>query len=136
MNDSQHTPESALDYEDEKRGWMDTYGSTRLKLAAERGYKHDGIYRDERAAQELPGFVALPKAKPREVINPTAEAIELETQTMERVSRLTLVQGITVRIVWVGDTGTDLPDGEYVMVDGYLGKHKLFLPVEQEMADD
>lgn len=133
MNDSQHTPESTVDYEGEKTRWMASYGSQRLKLAAERGYKHDGIYRDERAAQELPGFLALAKAKAKECINPTAEAIEFETDVMSRVASLTPVHSIVVRIVWLdlNDTDTDLPNGEYVMVDGYLGKHKLYLPVEE-----
>ena len=45
-------------YEGERIGWILVNGSKRLKLAAQRGYRHDGIYRDERMAEELPGFVA------------------------------------------------------------------------------
>lgn len=124
------------DYKTARREWIEQFGSGRLKRAAQRGYKHDGLYVDERLAKELPGFIsAIGKSKIGEVINPTAEALELEEQTL----RLRGADGMwardddSVQLVWVrADPNLDLPDGEYVKVSGYLGRHAVFRPVNDD----
>jgi hypothetical protein len=126
-------------YEHERARWIVEHGSQRLRLAAERGYKHDVLYREERLATELPGFLTgLPKrSEVREIINPSEQALTLETETTERLAALG-AQGTKVKLVYVrigsGDD-TELDDGEYVQVTGYLGQHEVWRSVDA-VADD
>lgn len=126
-------------YETERERWISEHGSNRLKLAAQRGYRHDGLYRDERLAAELPGFIGFigQRSEAKEVINPSEEALKLETETQQRVSELGL--DVLVRLVFVKadvELAMDgkMADGEYVEVSNYLGRHKVYRPVAPVIA--
>jgi hypothetical protein len=131
-----HAWEAHETYEHARAQWIAEHGSKRLKLAAERGYKHDGIYRDERLAQDFPEFVGSlgKRIEVGEVVNPTAEAVQLESETLERVTALSL-EGVKVRIVWVTSRDFEIKDGEYIQLTGYLGRHTVFRQVH-EAEDD
>ena len=123
-------------YERERAQWIAQYGSERLRVAADRGYKHDGIYRDERLARDFPEFVGSlgKRIEVGEVVNPTAEAVELESEALERVDALGL-EDVKVRIVWVTSRDFEIKDGEYIQLSGYLVRHTVFRQV-REAEDD
>jgi hypothetical protein len=131
-----HTRTQDAIYAAERETWISEHGSDRLHKAAARGYRHDGIYRDERLAEELPDFIAWigKNAQVREVVNPTAAALEMEEEALASVSGLGLE--LPVRIVWVS-TGldADLRDGEYIRIDGYLGRHTVYRSVKPRDDD-
>lgn len=121
-------------YEAERERWIAEHGSNRLKLAAQRGYRHDGLYRDERLAAELPGFIGFigQRSEVKDVINPSEEALALETEALERVVEIGL--DVLVKLVFVKvdiELAMDgkLADGEYVEVANYLGRHRVYRPV-------
>jgi hypothetical protein len=123
---------ASVHYESERSGWIAVKGSKQLKRAAAREYMHDGIYRDERLALELAGFVSDVGRKPtiRNLVNPSAEALELEDQTLAQARRL----GITddqVRLVWL-DPDNGMPAGEYLRIERYLGRHTVWRAVDPE----
>jgi hypothetical protein len=123
-------------YEGERASWIALSGSQQLKRAAARKYRHDGIYRDERLAAELPGFAASLGRKPtiRDLINPSAEALEAEDELLTLARRL----GITdkqVRLVWA-DPDNDMPAGEYLQIKDYLGRHTVWRAVDPERQLD
>lgn len=126
-------------YERDRTSWISTQGSKRLRLAAERGYKHDGLYRDERLADELPGFItALPKrSEVKGIINPSELALDLESRALKALTSLGATQA-QVKLLYVridSREDTDLDDGEYVQVTGYLGQHTVWQSVSAS-ADD
>jgi hypothetical protein len=100
--------EADLAYQKERERWIAQYGSERLKLAAARAYRHDGTYRDERLSHELPGFVGSLGKKPeiREMINPTADALKVETEVLERIDSGKLGE-LDARLVWIQDSAFD-----------------------------
>lgn len=125
------------DYETDRQSWIEEMGSNRLRLAAQRGYRHDGLYRDERLAAELPGFVGNigRRAAVKEIVNPSEEALEAETETLKLVKRQGL--DVKVRLVWMKadpemQMRHELQDGEYVEIEGFLGRHKVYRPVEED----
>ena len=89
-------------YEKDREAWIAAHGSPRLKRSAERGYKHDGAYKEERLEAEFPGFVAsLGKdIEVGEVFNPTEAALDVETEVLEQVAAADS-DGLGVRLVWV-----------------------------------
>lgn len=131
---AQASAEQRARYEECRARWITKHGSPRLRRAAERGYKHDGIYRDERLEIELPGFVGSLGRKPnvRELVNPSADALELEAEALARAEALG-ISGEQVRLVYA-QTGldTDLADGEYVQITDYLGRHTVWQQVSDE----
>lgn len=125
------------DYETGRQRWIEEFGSNRLRLAARRGYRHDGLYRDERLAAELPGFVGNigRRAEVKEIVNPSEDALELETEVLKLIKRQGL--DVKVRLVWMKadsekQISHELQDGEYVEIDGFLGRHKVYRPVDEE----
>jgi hypothetical protein len=124
-------------YELDRAAWINVSGSQQLRRAAVREYRHDGIYRDERLAAELPGFVANVGRKPniRDLINPSADALELEDQVLAQ-ARLLSIADDQVRLVWL-DPDNDMPAGEYLRIQRYLGRHTVWRPVDPDSeADD
>jgi hypothetical protein len=122
------------DYAERRAQWIDKHGSQRLKRAAARGYRHDGIYRDERLHVELPDFVGSVGRRPtvRELVNPSEHALELEAHALARAEALDISDD-QVRLVYV-QTGQDVDweDGEFVQIDGYLGRHTVWRSVSGE----
>jgi hypothetical protein len=138
LNRRQHKARGDREYEEERKQWIAQHGSQRLKLAAARGYRHDGAYRDERLGDDLPGFVGSLGKKPeiREVINPTDKALQVETEVLERIARGDIGE-LEARLVWVQDRDFGgAPEGEYVEVKGYLGRHTVYRPVDPDAKRD
>jgi hypothetical protein len=125
-------------YEHCRANWIAKHGSQRLKRAAARGYRHDGIYRDERLTLELPDFVGSLGRKPtvRELVNPSEHALELESQTLARAEALGIPED-KVRLVFAQPgQDSDWADGEFVQIDGYLDRHTVWQSVSGERSDD
>lgn len=123
-------------YETDRQAWIAELGSNRLRLAAEREYRHDGIYRDERLAAELPGFLGNigRRSEVKEIINPSEDALEEETEVLKLVKRQGL--DVKVRLVWVNvddEMNIGLQDGEYVEIDGFLSRHKVYKLVQSDI---
>jgi hypothetical protein len=125
-------------YEKDRSRWIADHGSQRLRRAAARGYRHDGIYLDERLHLELPGFVGSlgRKAKTRELVNPSERALELEAEVLVVVEELGIAEE-QVRLVYAqpGDD-VDWMDGEFVQIEGYLGRHTVWQSVSGQRAND
>lgn len=122
-------------YEAERERWITEHGSNRLRLAAERGYRHDGLYRDERLEAEFPGFIGFigQRSEVKEILNPSEQALELETEAIDRVKQMGM--NVDVRLVYIkADSNLRLnhDDGEYVEISRYLGRHKVYRPVAEE----
>jgi hypothetical protein len=125
-------------YEQCRAAWIAKHGSQRLKRGADRGYRHDGIYRDERLQLELPGFVGSLGRKPTigELVNPSEEALELEAQALARAEPLGIEED-KVRLVYAQPgSDSDWSDGEFVQIEGYLGRHTVWQSVSGERSDD
>lgn len=125
-------------YEQCRAAWIAKHGSQRLKRAAARDYRHDGIYRDERLQLELPGFVGALGRKPtiRELVNPSEQALELEAQALARAEALG-IDGDNVRLVYAQPgSDSDWSDGEFVQIEGYLGRHTVWQSVSGERSAD
>ena len=125
-------------YEQCRANWIAKHGSQRLKRAAARGYRHDGIYRDERLAVELPDFVGSLGRKPtiRELVNPSEHALELESRALARAEALGIPED-KVRLVFAQPgQDSDWADGEFVQIDGYLSRHTVWQSVSSERSDD
>jgi hypothetical protein len=125
-------------YEQHRASWIAKHGSQRLKRAAARGYRHDGIYRDERLQLELPGFAGSLGRKPtiRELVNPSEQALELEAKVLARADALGIGED-NIRLVFARtDQDSDWAAGEFVQVEGYLGRHTVWQSVSGERADD
>jgi hypothetical protein len=128
--------EAAERYEQCRANWIAKHGSQRLKRAAARGYRHDGIYRDERLKLELPDFVGSLGRKPtiRELVNPSEGALELEAQVLARAEALGIADD-KVRLVFAqSGQDSDWADGEFVQIENYLGRHTVWQSVSGEHA--
>jgi hypothetical protein len=129
---------AAARYERSRATWIAKHGSERLQRAAARGYRHDGIYRDERLTHELPGFIGSLGRKPvvRELVNPSERALELEVEVLARL----VVLGISeehVRLVFAQPgQDSDWSDGEFLQIEDYLGRHTVWRSVSGERSDD
>jgi hypothetical protein len=125
-------------YEKCRADWIREHGSQRLKRAAARAYRHDGIYRDERLERELPGFVGSLGRKPtiRELVNPSEDALEVEERALARAVALGIDES-KLRLVYV-QTGSesDWSDGEFVQIEGYLGRHTIWQSVSGSRVND
>jgi hypothetical protein len=130
--------EAAERYEHCRAKWIAKHGSQRLKRAASRGYRHDGIYRDERLSVDLAGFVGSLGRKPniRELVNPSEQALELEAKVLARSEALGIDED-KVRLVFA-QPGQDSrwSDGEFVQIEGYLGRHTVWQSVSGERVND
>lgn len=112
-------------YEAARAAWIEKHGSRRLKLAAERGYMHDGIYRDERLAAELPDCTHLVKPNIKTIVNPSEEALDLEDDFHGR--------GFPdARLVYIADS-EDGRSGEAVQIKDVFGKFTVYSLVSEEV---
>jgi hypothetical protein len=125
-------------YEQCRASWIARHGSQRLKRAAARDYRHDGIYRDERLKLELPDFVGSLGRKPtiRELVNPSERALELESQVLARAEALGIPDD-KVRLVFAQPgQDSDWADGEFVQIEDYLGRHTIWQSVSGVHSGD
>lgn len=130
--------EAAERYEQCRANWIAKHGSQRLKRAAARDYRHDGIYRDERLEVELTDFIGWLGRKPaiRELVNPSERALELEAQALARAEALGVPED-KVRLVFAQPgQDSDWGDGEFVQIEGYLGRHTVWRSVSGARSDD
>ncbi|MTD47286.1 hypothetical protein GKE82_24075 [Conexibacter sp. W3-3-2] len=133
-------------YAEERDAWIHAHGSPRLRAAHAGDYKLDLIYRQERLAREgLDGMLLSlgRRAKIREALNPSAAALDLEQLVRDWAHKPTTTRaaqdpaGPEVRIVWAAVDLDDVDDGEMIQVKAWLGRHRLWLPVEpQDQEDD
>jgi hypothetical protein len=126
--------EAVRRYEQCRASWIAKHGSQRLKRAAARGYRHDGIYRDERLELELPDFVGSLGRKPtiRELVNPSERALERESQVLALAEAIGIPDD-KVRLVFAQPgQDSDWADGEFVQIEGYLGRHTVWQSVSRE----
>jgi len=142
MTEQEHATDQAKadrqgEYQAERQRWIAQHASRRLRLAAERGYRHDGLYRDERLAEELPSFVALGKQdEVKELLNPTEEALELESDVLQHIVDRELGD-LEVKLVWVTSSFKSAAwDGEHVQIRSFLGRHNVYRPVHDRPVDD
>ena len=130
--------EEAQRYKKCRANWITKHGSQRLQRAAARGYRHDGIYRDERLGLELPDFMGSLGRKPtiRELVNPSERALEVESQVLARAEALGIPDD-KVRLLFVQPgQDSDWIDGEFVQIEGYLGRHTVWQSVWGARSDD
>jgi hypothetical protein len=130
--------EEAQRYEKCRANWITKHGSQRLQRAAARGYRHDGIYRDERLRLELPDFMGSLGRKPtiRELVNPSERALEVESQVLARAEALGIPED-KVRLLFVQPgQDSDWIDGEFVQIEDYLGRHTVWRSVSGARADE
>jgi hypothetical protein len=136
---SQHREKAERDlaYSRDRERWIAEHGSTRLKRAASREYRHDGAYRDERLESEIPGFVgSLGKdVEIREVLNPSADALDAEAEVFDQVKAHKMAD-VGIRLVWVVAPFSSHGTGEYVQLSNYLGRHTVYRPVQPATDDD
>jgi len=137
--------EESRQFKEQMKWWVTDNGSEALRTAHARGYNVVGLYLRERVAKEFPGFEldTQKKAKWEDRANPSAAALNLETETLARASQ-TVPRG-QVRIVWLtrGIDGTNYKPlvrlggsgpqpREAVLVQGYLGRYALVRDVTPE----
>ncbi len=124
-------------FRDAMNVWIAAKGNPDLKRAHERGYKISSLYVRERAALEFPGFMVdtTDEAEWGERTNPTAQALDLEEQTIKRVQELG--DDYSVRIVWLTAPPKEywrqdslFAEREAVVVLGWLARYDLvsFVP--------
>ena len=108
-----------------KGAWIAEHGSARLKLAWAGEYSCTGLYLEERATLEYPGYAVNDALETKERINPSLEAL----QTVQALG--TLPKGMWAEVVWVTSEGDEREqyDGyerrEAVVIHGFQGKHVL-----------
>jgi hypothetical protein len=130
-------------FEEEKRSWVHTHGSPRLRQAIERDYKANRTYAEERAAKEYPPFWVdtSDDAAWKDRGDPSEEALFVEGQ----VAHAMVEQGhnYECRIKWLTKPPRDMADWldetleafegqEAVVIFEYLGRYDLILPVDPE----
>lgn len=128
-------------FESERSVWVRQFGSRRLQRALERGYKVNRLYAQERVSREFRQYWldTSGDAQIQERTDPTEQALDLEDVVREEVA----LRGIQMetRIVWLAfppaelASRWDVPELEWepqeaIMVLPYLGRYRLFLPVD------
>ncbi len=124
-------------FDREKEEWVAQYGSDRLRLALQRGYKINRTYALERAAHDIPGawIDTADTADLRERTDPSMRALEFEEQVNDFFQRRGIdAEGV---IMWVaeGPRSDDqllLVDEEAVVVRNYLGRYTAIIPVDPD----
>lgn len=136
--------ESAALFEREKNAWIQEYGSTRLRRANKRDYKVNRLYAQERSNREFPFFWLETSSDARwgERTDPSERSLDLEDEVREElVSR---GGEMDARIVWLTVPPTELAskweipeleweEQEAILIQSYLGRYRLFLPVERSL---
>lgn len=136
-------------FESDMEVWIEEYGSGRLRLARERGYKVTSSYAKERAARELPEawIDTADRATWRERVDPTFDALKDETLVEKWMEQRGLPY--SVQIVWlveppssmaeILDRGTDdepfgveFEQQEALLIAGYLDRYNAFLPIDRD----
>lgn len=134
----------AEEFANEMDTWVRQFGSGRLRRALDRGYKVNRLYAQERVRREYPKFWldTSGDAKWRERTDPTERALDLEDAAREEVAS----RGgqMETRIIWLSypppelASRWDMPELEWqaqeaIILQPYLGRYRLFLPVEPDL---
>lgn len=136
------------EFQDEMNDWIDREGSDRLKIAHRRRYKVTSTYARERGRAELPEcwIDTAGVADYRERVDPSAEALRLETRLGEWLSHADL--DLSTRIVWLVEPPSGLAEAldevsedelfepefeqqEALLMAPYLGRYDAFMPVDR-----
>lgn len=123
------------------KSWVAANGSERLKLAAEGGYRINTSYALERSRQEMPGFWvdSAEDCEWGERADPTEEALLAERALKAHLEKID--PSLETRIVWLTETpraldnkmeaeGVEFEAQEALVVQGYLGRYLLVMPLE------
>lgn len=137
----------AAAFDEERDRWIGEVGSTRLRTAAERGYKVNRTYAIERAESEFPRFWVDTgnESDVRERTDPSEEALQLEDAVKAWISLDSKRGVLEPRIGWMVEAPRDLEafaeendwlidQQEVIAIRGYLGRYSLILPVDQDLA--
>lgn len=127
--------------------WIARNGSRRLQLASARAYKINRLYARERARMEFPAawVDTGSKAKWAERLTPTEDALTVETEYAELIQLRGEGDRYSPRVVWLTEFPPDLrrwiehndwyvEGTETVIVEEYLDRYTLLLPVDTDLA--
>lgn len=136
-------------FNEEMAAWIDRYGSARLRLASQRGYKVTSAYARARGKSELPGawIDTADRASFRERVDPSSRALRLETDVRAAIEEQEL--GLSTKIVWLVEPPSsmtehyemlredyfveeDFSQQEALLMTPFLGKYQAFLPVDPD----
>lgn len=136
--------ENAALFQREKDEWIQAHGSSRLRRANERDYKVNRLYARERADREFPAFWLETGGDARwgERTDPSDRSLDLEDMVREELA--SRGQQLDVRIVWLTSPPAELisqlevsewswEEQEAILVYPYLGRYRLFLPVDHSL---
>lgn len=122
-------------YCQDRRAWIRAHGSARLRLAAEGGYEHDGIYIEERGAIEYAGLdIFIDRSGTVSWVdrrNPSAAALELERMTQLALGAREATAHLAALIVQPTVRFTLFPfreaeSSETLLIRGWLGRFNVF----------
>lgn len=117
--------------EQQEIDWIKNHGSKALQLRRAEGYKDSFAYLSERANFEFPNSIVdkgLLFKNMAPCSSPTDKAIQTEKAFQSAYN---------TRIVWLSEKLCEkvghahLGEGEYLLINGWLGSHNLFVPVEK-----
>jgi len=116
----------------ERQTWIETHGSERLRLLLAGGYEHEAVYRDERLALDLPGWVSDPSnldgehdkvGSPKEPRNPPLDALRARKEAGEGVELLYVpTYRADPNAEGADDDGDVRCGGIYVLARKHLGR--------------
>ncbi len=134
-------------FEAEMEEWLESFGSERVRLARERGYKVSSSYAKERARKELPEawIDTAGRAVWRERVDPSMQALRMETKVLKWMEDRDM--NLSSEIIWLVDPpssmaealakptpeepfGAEFEQQEALLIPNYLGKYNAFLPID------
>jgi hypothetical protein len=134
-------------FTEEMGAWVSEFGSPRLRLAADGGYRANTTYALERAKLEMPGFWVdtANDCEWGDRADPSEEALVLEKSVRSHLWGID--PSLSVRIVWLTETpraldrkmeaeGYNFEAQEALMIPGYLGRYLLVMPLESLLQRD
>lgn len=146
--ETEEAREEQTRFQSEMDEWIAEKGSERLRLARERGYKVTSGYAKERASKELPQcwVDTANRAAWRERVDPSTEALQLETAAVEWLEDHDL--DFSTEIVWLVEPPSamvearrdvqdddvfllDFEQQEAILISPFLSRYNVFLPVDK-----
>jgi hypothetical protein len=134
-------------FREEMKRWVSEHGSERLRLATEGNYRTNTSYALERSKLEMPGFWldSAEDCEWGERADPSEEALLLEKSARGKLEDTDL--SLKIRIVWLTETpralnhkmeeeGLEFEPQEALIVEQYLGRYLLVMPLEVELRRD
>jgi hypothetical protein len=133
------------------REWADEYGSERLRLGLEDGYRMTAVYLEERLGSEFPGFYAWSEPDPERHWNPRVGPTETALIGRRQVQESLESSGSSLKaeVVWMTDPPKEMRESwwdadwvdddnvgpcEVIIVRGWLDRYTLVGPVSSDEA--